>query len=996
MAFRIASAPVAVTGTTGTVVMPAGTVATDHVLIVYSISTGTPAPTITLTVPAGASYGDVVPQRADNNMGWGLYEVWGVVAGQSVTLTSNQNQAKLIQAWVFTADIGLPGALGSRGGVSQVTTTIPGRAITAGAKMLIFGIERTTASGTVPNTVTLSSGEAVTQLSFFEDASTSNSLYLGEYTVGQNPSGIATITYSGGSGNGAGVQIVEIAGNEAIPSIAPVFGQAGQFAAGSSVPGLPGQFKSASPIASGPDVVSVTVPSGTLPADWVYIVTTWGNSSVRTVTITEPVAKLPASVVLPSRHDANLGWAINAMTGMVAGDVIKVQLTDGTASNAAVKLFVFDAKLSQPGLVGSRAGAVATTIVPGVAVVANNPVYIFAVERTTTDGTLVTNAVNVNGSTVLQSAFDEIPGDPDVSFYLGQLTPTTGNSGSTTLTYNMAAGSGNGAGVSIPAVAAPANAQPVFGNQKLWFTAKITPPDGLVRVNLGRPTENSVRVKTRTQGISSVRLAMSTSPLMTGPVYSASVVPDADGYAYLEVTGLLSDTLYYWQIEAAGLLTGSINSCRTWPTPGQIVPVAAIEVGSCTKGFGSMNGPSNPATFQHMIARLDSAGNKARLFVDLGDDFYPNSGTSPLGTVMAPSAMIARNYWEAQHGQPQRTAFHKAIPTSHTYSDNDFIGSNSDSSEAPDVAAIVNQVRRQVLCDGPFGSTDGKGLYWSYLLGRTLIIQTDSRSYSSNVLLTNSTAGKSMLGVEQKAWLKAQFLRTDMGAIIWCHDNQWVGSPGVSSARPGLDNWQAFATERQELADFITLNRVPILLYLHGDNHGLMFDDGTNNAYGGFAFAMTAPIYQDAGTWAGGATGGVYPPANVANSQLFTWVEITDDGTNITARVDGIDTITGVPVVKITNTATVAALRKADWLMHEFYRNIEVADVVGAGTGGDGDGGGGLVGPIGPQGPQGIPGPAGKDGTIWFNGVGPPTPPPALSKPGDYYLNTTNGDVYVL
>ena len=776
----------------------------------------------------------------------------------------------------------------------------------------------------------------------------------------------------------------------------PVFGQVGQFTTSVSIPGLPGQFKTSSPIASGPDTISATVPSGTVASDWVYIVTTWGNSSVRTVTITEPAAKLPASIIIPSRHDANIGWAINAMTGLVTGDVVKVVLTDGTASNAAVKLFVFDSKLSQPGLVGPRAGAVATTIVPGVAVVPSNPVYVFSVERTTTDGTLVTNAVNVNGSTVSQVAFDEIPGDPDVSFYLGQLTPTTANSGSTTLTYNMAAGSGNSAGVTIPAVAAAPNAQPTFGNQKLYFTVQITPPDGLVRVNLGRPSENTIRVKTFTHGVAGVRLAVSTNALMALPLFSATVVPDADGYAYAEVTGLQSDTLYYWQVEVAGALTGSINTCRTWPVPGQVAPVVAIEVSSCQKGFGSMNGPTDPPTFQHMIARVDAVGNKARVWIDLGDDFYPHSGTSPLGTVFPPSAMAIRNYWEGQHGQPQRTAFHKVIPTAHTYSDNDYIGSNSDSTEAPDISALSNKVRRQVLCDGPFGATDGVGLYWSYLLGRTLIVHTDGRSYSSNVLLPNSAAGKSMLGAVQKQWLKDQFMRTDMGAIVWCHDNQWVGNPGVSSARPGLDNWQAFATERQELADFIVANRVPILIYLHGDNHGLMFDDGTNNAYGGFAYAMTAPIYQDSGAWASPATGGVYGAG--ANSQLFTWVEITDDGTNITARVDGIDTKTGSVVVKLTNTAKVTALRKAEWLMHEFYRNIHASDVVGLETGGEA-GPEGPVGPTGapgPQGPAGAPGAKGADGALWWNGVGPPTTSPVGSDIGDYYLDTSTGNVYVL
>ena len=56
----------------------------------------------------------------------------------------------------------------------------------------------------------------------------------------------------------------------------------------------------------------------------------------------------------------------------------------------------------------------------------------------------------------------------------------------------------------------------------------------------------------------------------------------------------------------------------------------------------------------------------------------------------------------------------------------------------------------------------------------------------------------------------------------------------------------------------------------------------------------------------------------------------------------------------------------------------------------------GAVGPPGPEGPMGPPGPEGDDGTQWFDGVGPPREPIAGAEPGDYYLDTGNGDVYVL
>jgi len=58
----------------------------------------------------------------------------------------------------------------------------------------------------------------------------------------------------------------------------------------------------------------------------------------------------------------------------------------------------------------------------------------------------------------------------------------------------------------------------------------------------------------------------------------------------------------------------------------------------------------------------------------------------------------------------------------------------------------------------------------------------------------------------------------------------------------------------------------------------------------------------------------------------------------------------------------------------------------------------GAAGAVGPQGPQGDAGPAGADGadgtagSVWYNGAGIPSD--AVGADGDYYLNTTNGDVY--
>jgi hypothetical protein len=55
----------------------------------------------------------------------------------------------------------------------------------------------------------------------------------------------------------------------------------------------------------------------------------------------------------------------------------------------------------------------------------------------------------------------------------------------------------------------------------------------------------------------------------------------------------------------------------------------------------------------------------------------------------------------------------------------------------------------------------------------------------------------------------------------------------------------------------------------------------------------------------------------------------------------------------------------------------------------------GATGPTGSTGPAGSTGAAGTPGTKWFNGTGNPGVVSG-SSPGDYYLDTASGNVWVL
>ena len=78
----------------------------------------------------------------------------------------------------------------------------------------------------------------------------------------------------------------------------------------------------------------------------------------------------------------------------------------------------------------------------------------------------------------------------------------------------------------------------------------------------------------------------------------------------------------------------------------------------------------------------------------------------------------------------------------------------------------------------------------------------------------------------------------------------------------------------------------------------------------------------------------------------------------------------------------------------DYYLNTATGDVYHKVSGAWGSPIENLTGPTGPTGaagPTGSTGPQGTPGSVWYHGAGAPT---TLHNDGDYYLNTSNGDVY--
>ncbi|MBO4274128.1 alkaline phosphatase D family protein, partial [Microbispora triticiradicis] len=397
---------------------------------------------------------------------------------------------------------------------------------------------------------------------------------------------------------------------------------------------------------------------------------------------------------------------------------------------------------------------------------------------------------------------------------------------------------------------------------------------------VGAVTNTSAAVAARVLGASSVRLKVSTSSdLLTSPVFSSAQAPDADGTVRMSVTGLSADTAYYYGIEVDGAVDTDFNGTfRTAPTPGAQASFV-FAAGSCARNN------SDAATFDAIRAETPA------FMVHLGDLHYRDIITND-------QAAVHRAYDQVM-SSPKQLAFFGNLPVPYIWSDHDSVGPNGDSTSAALPAS--NAVLRSRV-PGYSNRPATTGCYFSFTWGRIKVICTDGRSFRSAIAATDD-ASKTMLGSVQKAWLKTELADPDYPVKIWAHEN--AISNGATFT--GDDTWSAYATERQELVDYIRTNGIRVA-YICGDLHVLAADDGTNVPTAaasppGFPVHVCSPLDQSAYLGNGTYSGGKYPLADSTPPNYYTQYgkfTVTDSGSSISLAYSGKDAGGTTRITQIT------------------------------------------------------------------------------------------------
>ena len=358
------------------------------------------------------------------------------------------------------------------------------------------------------------------------------------------------------------------------------------------------------------------------------------------------------------------------------------------------------------------------------------------------------------------------------------------------------------------------------------------------------------------------RLAVSTSPSLSSPVYSAPipVLADHDHVVSLRLDGLTPATRYHYAVEIDGELDQlRQGSASTFPAGGG--ETFSILVGSCARTR------SNGRVFEAM------RNEDALMYVVTGDIHYEN--------ITRDSIDRFREAYTTLVTSPAQQALFLETPVTYIWDDHDFGGSNSNSTSAAKKAARL--AYRENVPHYPLLAGEGdEPIYTAFDIGDIRFVMTDSRSMRDAE--DHPDGGKSLLGADQREWLKDELFNGSRNyrLVVLISAVPWIAPEDAAR-----DDWGGYAKERSELANFIADNGISNLMMLAGDAHMLAIDDGTNTDYsdnggGGFPLLHAAALDRPGSVKGGPYSEGAYPGAGQYGLVTFRY-----EGDSLTVDMAG-------------------------------------------------------------------------------------------------------------
>lgn len=309
----------------------------------------------------------------------------------------------------------------------------------------------------------------------------------------------------------------------------------------------------------------------------------------------------------------------------------------------------------------------------------------------------------------------------------------------------------------------------------------------------GDVTDTRAVVWTRTGGPVRARLVYAASPGLIG----ATTVPlridaRADFTATIDLAGLAPDTRYYYRAVAEAENRRTLTRLANFTTAPP--PAADAEV---TFAWGAdLSERFKPFRIFNAIR-----AREPDFFLFLGDTVYADID-SPGRTLDDYRGVYRRN---REDDLFQR--FLRTVPTYAVWDDHEVVN-NFDRTHPRIPIGRQAFFEYWPIREDP---SDPGRLYRSFRWGRLIeVFILDTRQYRAPAS-ERDTPAKSMLGAAQKAWLKQGLQSSD--AVYK------VIASSVPLKYHGVDSWQGYRSERQELFDFVTQTGIRRVVVLSGDVH---------------------------------------------------------------------------------------------------------------------------------------------------------------------------------
>ncbi len=430
------------------------------------------------------------------------------------------------------------------------------------------------------------------------------------------------------------------------------------------------------------------------------------------------------------------------------------------------------------------------------------------------------------------------------------------------------------------------------------WAGSVTPNSAWIKARLGREGQTA-------------RLALSTSPLLSRPRYSAPAKSETNHYNVVSfpTDHLKPDTLYYYTIEVDGKLDlTKRGQFHTFPE------------GPASFSFGFASCARTASTSEVFDAIRE---NNPLFFMNIGDFHYLDLTNSAMDKFRAAYDLVLTS--------PQQAELYRSVAFNYIWDDHDFGGNNSNRRSTSHEA--VRMAYHEYVPHYPLPMGDGDvPICHSFNVGRVKFILTDLRSERDSVT-NKDDANKSMLGARQKEWFKQELLASNgkFPLIFWVTSVPWLGERGTNYYRvdtnvfgylhhtnlppqtstrtnsnrggrggrggrtPGVDDqdhWSVFSTERREICDFIKANNIRGVAILHGDSHMLAADDGSHSDFatgGGVRIPVMCggPLDQSASLKGGPYSQGVYRMRPGEGG--FGFITVNDRGEEIDVRYRGLN-----------------------------------------------------------------------------------------------------------